>query len=146
MFEKLTDCIPYIESEKGKDLYHSDEHGGMPLPIYIEETIYSVRDENKDLQFANYAEIIRSHGVEWSEKSMLEADVSGWDARSVFALIIALVRAERYAYGIYDRFLENGTFLKWLLRLKELEETANNKKNSRMRRNQPDPTQKQMTN
>jgi len=123
MFEKLTDCIPYLESEKGRDLYHPDEHRGMPLPIYIEETIYAVRDENRELQFANYAEIIQSHGVEWSEKSMLEADVSGWNARSVFAIIIALVRAERYAYGIYDRFLENGCLLKWLQRLKKLDDT-----------------------
>ncbi|MBR3354575.1 MAG: hypothetical protein IKG47_04365 [Oscillospiraceae bacterium] len=116
MFEKLTDCIPYLESEKGRDLYHPDEHGGMPLPIY------TVRDENRELQFANYAEIIRSHGVEWSEESKLEADVSGWDAKSVFAIVIALVRAERYAYGIYDRFLENGCLLKRLQRLKEFDD------------------------
>lgn len=127
MFEKLTECIPYLENEQGRELYHPEEHGGMPLPIYIEEMIYTIRDDTPMLQFTNFSEIIRSHGVEWSEKSMLEADVSGWDARSVFALVIALVRAERYAYGIYDWFLENGTFLKWLLRLKELDDAENAK-------------------
>ncbi len=57
MFEKLTDCIPYLESEKGRELYHPDEHGGMPLPIYIEETIYSVRDENRELLEAHRLEL-----------------------------------------------------------------------------------------
>ena len=129
MFEKLTACIPYLESKKGMDLYHPDEHGGMPLPIFLEEIIYAVRDDNRELQFVNYAEIIRSHGVEWNEESMLGADVSGWDGRSVFAIVvIALDRAERYAYGIYDRFMENGTFLRWLRRLKEIDDAENEKR------------------
>lgn len=51
MFEKLTECIPYLESSKnGRNLYHPDEHGGMPLQIYIEETIYTVRDGVQNIE------------------------------------------------------------------------------------------------
>ena len=60
---------------------------------------------------------------------MSTVDVSKMDGQGVMALIMAAVRAERFCDGALKEFFENGSIEKWLLRLKEIDEKGEAKKN-----------------
>ena len=60
--------------------------------------------------------------MDWNGKEMEAADVSDWDGQGVLALMVGIIRAERFSDGTYKQFLENGCFVRWLHRLKEIEE------------------------
>jgi hypothetical protein len=53
---------------------------------------------------------------------MQNADVSNLNGRSVMALLLGAVRAERFCDGALLDFCKNGSLAKWLERLKELDE------------------------
>ena len=53
---------------------------------------------------------------------MQNADVSEMDAKSVIALLIGAVRADRFCEGALFGFFKNGCILRWLSRLEEIGE------------------------
>ena len=53
---------------------------------------------------------------------MEEADVSKLAAKCVIALLIGAVRAERFCDGALLSFFNSGCILRWLLRLKTIDE------------------------
>lgn len=55
---------------------------------------------------------------------MSEADASKLDGQVVMALLLGAVRAERFCDGALLGFFEDGSIRRWLLRLKEVDETA----------------------
>ena len=42
----------------------------------------------------------------------------------IMALLVGVIRSERFCYGIIWDYIENGLILKWLQRLKEIDEIA----------------------
>lgn len=99
----------------------------MPFVNYSElihhfiDDVYKFNDDNKDFRLNRYGEILEQNGLEWSAKSMSQADVSQLDARCVMALIIGAIRAERFCDGALLGFFEDGSIRKWLERLKEID-------------------------
>ena len=79
------------------------------------------QEKNKDFELPRYREILEKNGLEWSLKSMKEADVSSLDAQCVMALIMGAVRAERFCDGALLGFFKNGSIKKWLKRLNEID-------------------------
>lgn len=77
-------------------------------------------DNNEDLAVCNYREVLESYGLP-DEESMLAADVSELDARCALAMILYVVRGDRFCEGFLLRHLENGAMLKWMKRLKEID-------------------------
>ena len=55
---------------------------------------------------------------------MSQADANSLDGQTVAALILAAVRAERFCEGALLEFCRNGSVLRWLCRLGELDATA----------------------
>ena len=53
---------------------------------------------------------------------MCEANVSKLEATPVLALIIGAFRAERFNEGIIFQFLNNGCLIKWIKRLKKIDD------------------------
>ena len=53
---------------------------------------------------------------------MEAADVSDWNEQGVMALLVGILRADRFVEGVYQEFLENGCIRKWIERLKEIDE------------------------
>lgn len=98
----------------------------MPFVNYSElihhfiEDVYKFNDDNKDFGLNRYGEVLEQNGLEWSAKSMSQADVSQLDARCVMALIIGAVRAERFCGGALLSLFEDGSIRRWLERLKEI--------------------------
>ena len=52
---------------------------------------------------------------------MSGADVSDFGGRTVMALLPGAVRAERFCDGALLGFLEDGSIIRWLLRLREID-------------------------
>ena len=94
----------------------------------FEDEFYAFAKEYPAYHLTNYADILESHGIEWSERSMSAADVSKMDAQSVFALITGAVRAEHLSGGALKPFFENGAMLKWLRRLREIDAVSHEQK------------------
>lgn len=98
----------------------------MPFVNYSEmvhhfiKDVYDFNENNKDFELTNYGEILEKNGLEWSTKSMSDADVSALDAQCVMALIMGAVRAERFCDGALLGFFKDGSIKKWLERLKEV--------------------------
>ena len=94
----------------------------------FEDEFYAFTKEYPAYHLTNYADILESHGIEWSERSMLAVDVSKMDTQSVFALITGTVRAEHLCGGVLKTFFENGAMLKWLQRLREIDAASHAQK------------------
>ena len=88
------------------------------------DDVMRVVDQNEEMQLTHYGKILESNGIEWSSKSMSEADVSGADVTCVLALLVGAVRAARVCDGALLRFCREGCIRKWLERLKEIDDST----------------------
>jgi len=110
--------------------WHVDtEHKGtrddpihVPFPIYSETVeelvaaVYEFNDNNPDYDLYNYYEILRKYGIE----KMKDVDIDTLDNRCVMALLMSIIRAERFCDGYILEELENGNIQKLLGRLKTI--------------------------
>ena len=92
---------------------------------FIDDVSVFVED-NPELHLNRYPDILEESGLEWSTQSMSGAIAEDLDAKVVCALIVGAVRAERFCDGALLNFFTNGSMMKWLHRLQEIEEHANN--------------------
>lgn len=104
MYEKLTSIL--------EDNSEFVKRFGHELSAIIET--------NPGYGWNRYGEILESHGIKWDPRSMKMADVSKLSGRTVIALLMGAVRAERIFEGTFKEFLEDGDIEKWLTRLKRL--------------------------
>ena len=126
MYESLTAYIPVLE--KG---FFGEWLGGhddiLPFVVYswdiqtMTEKIFCFADDHREEGFGDYSRILYDHGIVWSKGSMREADVSALDGKTVFALLLGAVRAEKFCDGALMYFCESGCVLRWLERLRELD-------------------------
>lgn len=75
------------------------------------------------MKLNHYGEILNENGIDWGNTSMNEADVSVLDARSVMALIVGAIRAERFCDGALLEFFKDGSIGKWLRQLNQIDMT-----------------------
>ena len=134
-FEELTRYIPLLENDKFGDWIVDKKNDGSPehpiqMPFvnysavmdrFIHE-LYKFGDNHPEFEHTRYGEILKQNGLEWSHESMSGADVSNMDAKCVIALLIGAVRAERFCDGALLGFCEAGSILRWLERLKAIDE------------------------
>lgn len=85
--------------------------------------IYQFVENNPEYQLYDYQLILEKNGIEWKSDSMKNADVTNLDGQCILALILGVIRAERFFEGTLLEFFEEGYISKWLKRLKELEFT-----------------------
>ena len=134
-FEILTKYIDKIGDDAIGVWFIDKENDGtpehpiqMPYVNYSElvnnfiNDVYSFIENNKEMELTSYGKILNENGIEWGTESMQRANLNCLDARCISALIVGAVRAERFCDGALLNFFKNGTILKWLLRLKELDE------------------------
>lgn len=112
MYEDLTKLIDMIDTDPSSRRIANE----------LIETVYELIENGHDYLY-RYEEVLDAAGIEWGYDSMLHADISALDGKTVLALVFGVVRAERFQYeGLVTEFLENGTIKKWLLRLRELDQ------------------------
>ena len=134
MYESLTRFIPGLIEEYGTLIVDNESKGTMDDPIHMPfvdysptvtellKAVYAFKAEHPDFELTKYEEILNSNGLKWSWESMSEADVSNADGRLVMALLLGAIRADRFSEGTLLGFLEEGSVLRWLKRLKEIDD------------------------
>jgi len=133
-FEILTKYIPMVQSDSVGEWVTDKENDGtpehpiqMPFVDYSElvhniiDDVYTFEEENKDMELTRYGDILKDNGLEWGTESMKHAGVSNFNAQCVLALIMGVVRAERFCDGALLDFFKSGCILKWLERLNSID-------------------------
>lgn len=134
-FSALTKYIPMIEQEEIGHWHIDRENDGTPEhPVQFPfvafsaivnrfvDDVYAVVDQYPEWELNHYGQILEEKGLKWESESMSGAIVDDLDARSVCALLVGAVRAERFCDGALLAFFMNGSISRWLLRLKEIDE------------------------
>ena len=141
MFETITAFLPEMNIEKYGEWYKqkpdadgTPEHPYQwPFVIYDKvvddfvREVYSFIDAHEEMGLNHYSSILEENDIRWDARDMENADVSVLDTRTVMALIVGIIRAERFCDGILLEFFENGCIAKWLYRLAAIDEKGNKK-------------------
>ena len=112
-------------------IVHNKPKEGRPLetPYYkytdmvylFMKDVYDFSDKNKDFGLDRYDLILSEYRIERGGIPLDSVDVSKMDGRGVMALIMAVVRAERFSEGTLHAAFKKGIMRKWLERLKEID-------------------------
>lgn len=137
MYETMTAFLDEINTDDIGEVIIDKEHDGtmespiqMPWVRYSESVIkltkavYQFVDEHENYNLHHYKDILENQGILWSTESMRHADVSKLDGIIIMALLVGIIRAERFCDGILLDFFKDGTIKSWLKRLKEIDETV----------------------
>ncbi|MCR4578056.1 MAG: DUF6508 domain-containing protein [Clostridiales bacterium] len=137
MFEALTAFIPKLkEGGFGEWVVDIQNDGSPEHPIrfpFIDygkavtdfmEAVYRFIDTHPAMELRSYSEILEEAGLKWNYAAMSKADVTDMDGRTVMALILGAIRADRFVDGTLLSFLKKGHIVKWLLRLERIDEGA----------------------
>lgn len=125
MYEALTKYICQL-GDAGTWIIDRENDGSEEHPIQMpymsySKTIMKFISEMDAFMVRNYREVLnRNHLQRGTE--MGSADVSGFDAEDVLALLTGAIRAERFCDGAFASFARSGAIDRWLRRLKEIDE------------------------
>ena len=132
MYEKLAAYLPALNGEKHAEWVSGKTKDPSVSPfgfLVYDETgegvmreVYRIVDRCPQLELNRYQAILEKNGIHWSKNEMEAADVSDWNEQGVMALLVGILRADRFVEGVYQEFLENGCIRKWIERLKEIDE------------------------
>lgn len=128
MYESLTKYLDVFKEESFGEWIIDKNRVHFPFVNYTEavdkfrKDVYAFVDEHEELDLTRYFLILEDHGIEKSTEAMSEADPGALDGRTVMALIVASIRGERFCDGLLLRMLKEGHVVKWLNRLKEIDE------------------------
>ena len=126
MYEALTKYIGQFE-DVGAWIIDRENDGSKEHPIQMPYMSYSKAimkflSEMDAFMVYNYQEVLKRNDLRWGME-MGNADVSGFDAEAVLALLTGAVRAERFCDGAFASFGRSGAVDRWLGRLKEIDES-----------------------
>ncbi len=136
MFEQLTAYIDKIASEEKSGERHggfNQEQPSFPHVIYsitmhrFEDEVLKFVDAHPEMELTCYYDILEKNGLAWDSDIMEKADISNASGQFVMALIVGVIRAERFCDGALLGFLKNGCIIKWLERLKQIDDNSSTK-------------------
>ena len=134
-YSALTKYINLLKNDNAGEWICDKENDGsserpmhLPFVVYsitvdkLTDDIYKFAKESDEIVLSKYADILNANGIKWGYDSMMKADASELDAQCILALLIASLRAERFCDGALLEFIKNGSVIRWLKRLQELDE------------------------
>lgn len=134
MYEKLTKLIDAMETDMIGDWVFDEKSKGtiedpiqMPFVKYSDfvrdlvKEIYDFSKEHPEYGLNKYRDILVEHGLDWKSASMKAADVSTADGQLVMALLMSVIRMDRFCEGALLGFCKESYVLRWLKRLKEID-------------------------
>ena len=135
MYERLTKHIPNLhEGSFGEWVIDTQNDGSAEHPIHLPYVDYSdgvlsflhdfsqFMTDHREIDLSVYQNILEENGIKWDFDSMNNADVSSLGGLSILALILGAIRADRFSEGALLHFLESGAIVRWLERLKAIDE------------------------
>jgi hypothetical protein len=140
MFEELTVFIPKLqEGQFGEWIVDTQNDGSAEHPIQFPfvnfnntvtafvEAMYRFVDAHPAMDLQNYIAILEEAGLKWDYTIMSNTNVTDLTGRTVMALIIGTIRADRFCEGTLLSFFNEGHIIKWLQRLKQIDQEAEGK-------------------
>ncbi len=128
-FEKLIGLLDSLDNtEYGKCIFDKDHEGTIEDPIpfpHIDysktvyefvDAVYDFHENNPDYGLNDYGKIMAENGV----RDIASADVESLNLQVVMALLMWVVRGERFCDGLILANLEEGNIQRLLRRLSEL--------------------------
>ena len=135
MYEKLTTLIKDLEADTYgewhgglKDRKSPDDPIQMPFVAYSErihsllEEVYAFHDEHPDFRLNEYATVLEENGLQWKSESLENAEISNLDGNTVMAMLMGVIRADRFTEGTLLSFCKSGHISNWLRRLQEIDQ------------------------
>lgn len=133
-FDIVTKYIPPLQEDPIGEWVINQENDGtaerpiqMPFVNYSEtvqrfiEDVYTFAEQHQELELTRYREILKENGIEGGPNDMENVDISNLNAQCVLALMMEVVRAERFSEGAILNFFKSGAIVKCLERLDCLE-------------------------
>ena len=115
-------CTFVDEMILGSDLMMSALEIADDMPLYSarkDDYLYSL---DVGARIHTFVAVLKEHDIEWKKDEMLTADVSNMSAEDVIALFVCMTWRNRLMPGAIRPYLKEGTIIKWLNRLEELEQ------------------------
>ncbi|MCY7695424.1 DUF6508 domain-containing protein [Bacillus altitudinis] len=135
-YEILTNYTPLLQEDHIGEWVIDRENDGtaerpiqMPFVNYSEtvqrfiEDVYTFAEQHQDMELTRYREILKENGIEWGTNDMEHVNISNLNAQCVLALMMEVVRAERFSEGVILNFFKSGAIVKCLERLDCLDST-----------------------
>ena len=135
MYESLTCLIPALQNgQAGEWIVDRKNDGTKEHPIQFPSVSYGdaacnlmgempcFAEKHPEFELNQYQTILEKKKNEQGCDSVWEMDVDQLDGKTVTALLLGAVRAERFSEGTLLHFCKDGSVVKWLKRLKELDE------------------------
>ena len=127
MYETLTRYLPELERERDCGELAVDT-GQSPYLDYsqtvegIMDAVYRFVEEHPEYNLYRYQDVLEESGLAWDGRILREADASKLDGKTVMAMIMGVIRADRFCEGALLEFCEDGYISRWLIRLKEIDD------------------------
>lgn len=127
-YKEFISLIPALSKDKNFGKWITDDHEGnlvIPFVAYsgaagqMGYAIDRFVDKHPEI---NASELLEKHHIKMTESGLMKADVNKLDANTIMACLMWVRQSERFCDGLLLEFLQKGTILKWLKRLKELEQ------------------------
>lgn len=133
-FESLTRFIPLLQDGDIGGWVFDEENDGSPeqpmrapyvrysekVSSFIDALLQIVRTLIKEGSY-DYYSVLQDSGLSYQEPVLAKADVSNLDGRTIIAMMNAVLAGERFSDGAMGRFIANGCIVRWLERLKEID-------------------------
>lgn len=136
-YQSLTCFLPLMGAEEyGTWIYDRESTGTVDDPITmpwvdygevadgLREAIVEFVRSPEGAKSHQYNDVLEANGLSWSAKAIFGADLSELDGVCVVAMMLAILRADRFVEGVYLDALESGWYTKCLQRLEELDAGA----------------------
>lgn len=81
------------------------------------KTVYKIEEDHPEFELNNYQMVLENNGLEWSQDSLVNADISNKDVQCLLAMVLSIIRADRFNEGVLIEFLRRGYITKWLIEL-----------------------------
>jgi ADP-ribosylglycohydrolase len=85
------------------------------------QEFYQFHEANPEYLLTRYDKILEKNGLKWGGEEMRSANLHSLDEQGVLALIMGVIRADRFCEGVLLDFFEDGNLTACLKRLKDID-------------------------
>ena len=134
-FKVLTKYIGKFENGKsGEWMIDRENDSTAEHPIHLPDVVcdevtdlfldefWYFSEDHPEYRLKEYRSVLESHNIGWSDTAFRNAEVSMLNAQCILAMIMGVIRADRFSEGTLLSFLENGSIVEWLKRLKSIDD------------------------
>jgi len=92
------------------------------VKMFVDE-FYQFSQSHPEYKLMKYHLILEDYGVQPNTAGLRDAKVELLDAQCILAMIMCIIRFERFGEGLLLNFFKEGIILKWLKRLKTIDDS-----------------------